>query len=191
MQAAITIKHLLLTLSVTWNLTAVFFCFHPSQYLITNVQDACILPYLYKRITKDQGFFLGRQKLSGEDLWKQVLFTWNKLPNQVIAWYFIYHHQLVCDITKHHGNNDFLYEKDIIHFGVTKFFVDKEYGQEVMASKHPTMNPKTNLPFLKHKPPDVSELRLENLLSIQELCFLQKNMGPPERYTDVEKMWKR
>ena len=164
------------------------FAFQPSQSPITNVHDSCIFPSLSKRVTKEQGVLKGSKQLDGEELWKVVKYTWEKLPTQVISRAFIGHHQIVCSILHHNGDNTYLHEKDGLHFGVTKCYKDQE--ESVILMTNPPINPKTVRPGLKYTPPDVSELSVKTLLSYQQLQFLKKHMGPTARGSDVEKIWK-
>ncbi len=166
------------------------FAFQPSQSPITNVHDSCIFPSLSKRVTKEQGILKGSKQLNGEELWKVVKYTWEKLPNQVISRAFIGHHQIVCSLLHHHGDNTYLHEKDGLHFGVTKCYVDQEDDDNVILMTNPPINPKTGRIGLKYIPPDVSDLPIKNLLSYQQLQFLIKHMGPIARDSEVEKMWK-
>ena len=45
--------------------------------------------------------------LKGEDLWKTVIKSWNEMLEEVLVRTYQMHHQIVNEIIKHKGKNDF------------------------------------------------------------------------------------
>ena len=105
----------------------------PSQSPITNVHDACIFPMMSKMVSKEQAVNFGSKLLKGEQLYESVTKVWNDKNNNVaMSRAFAGHHQIVCLILNHNGDNSYLSKKGGLSFGVRKRFVCDEEGEGVV-----------------------------------------------------------
>ena len=93
----------------------------PSQSPVTNVHDACIFPMLSKEVSKVQALKYGSIMLKGDELYHAVSTAWNNSKNHVaMSRAFAGHHQIVCSIIEHNGDNTYLTEKGGLSFGLRR-----------------------------------------------------------------------
>ena len=105
----------------------------PSQSPVTNVHDACIFPMMSKHVSKVQALRSGSIMLKGEELYEIVKSVWED-PNNLAAMArsFAGHHQIVCSIIEHEGDNKYLAEKGGLSFGIRRMFVTDAEGSGVI-----------------------------------------------------------
>ena len=99
----------------------------PSQSPTLNVHDFTIFPAMSKAVTREQALVYGSRVVRGEELNKSVMIIFNdkeKLP--AMSRGFSGHHQVVCSLLEHNGNNTYLKEKRGTSFGVRRHFVENE-----------------------------------------------------------------
>lgn len=105
----------------------------PSQSPVTNVHDACIFPMLSKAVSRQQAVVFGSRMLQTEQLHEAVMTCWNDKSNvHAMAKAFAAHHQIVCAILEHNGDNTYLSEKGGLSFGIRRMFVCDEEGDGVV-----------------------------------------------------------
>lgn len=91
----------------------------PSQSPVTNVHDACIFPMLCKMVSKAQALHYGRILLKGEELYHTDKTAWDDPSNRAaMSRAFAGHHQVVCVIVEHEGDNKYLSKKGGLSFGI-------------------------------------------------------------------------
>ena len=84
----------------------------PPQSPTTNVHDFTIFPMMSKRCSREQSLTYGSRVMKGEELNKTVMKVWrdeSTLP--AISRGFAGHHQVVCAILEHEGDNNYLIER--------------------------------------------------------------------------------
>jgi hypothetical protein len=154
--------------------------FQPANSPITNVKDACIFPAMSKRVTEAQGLTKGSHVLEGEELWSLVTDCYHNLPHETIARAYLGHHQMVNAIARDLGKDDFARERGGLHCGIRNCcipYFDSDNsttpcGVEVVQSLETDVNEEMEQKQLKYPTPDVSALKMEDYLSVQELGVL-------------------
>ena len=146
----------------------------PSQSPITNVHDACIFPMMSKEVSKVQALEYGNIMLKGDELYHAVSKVWKNPKNCVaMSRAFAGHHQIVCSILEHEGDNTYLSSKGGLSFGIRKMFVPDQEGYGVIPiSLAANLEGETlqgaflserAIRKLKYDPPNISTLHLAKL----------------------------
>jgi len=154
--------------------------FQPANSPITNVKDACIFPAMSKRVTEAQGLSKGSHVLEGEELWSLVTDCYHNLPPETIARAYVGHHQMVNAIAQAQGRDDFARKLGGLHCGIRNCcipYFDSDNattpcGVEVVQSLETDTTEVMERKKLKYPTPDVSALKMEDYLSVQELGVL-------------------
>ena len=90
-----------------------------------------------KKVSNEQAVVFGSTMLKGEQLHECVMRVWNDNKNTVaMSRAFAGHHQIVCSILHHNGDNSYLSKKGGLTFGVRKTFVCDEDGEGVIPIVH-------------------------------------------------------
>ena len=99
----------------------------PSQSPTLNVHDFTIFPAMSKAVTREQALVYGSRVTRGEELNKSVMIVFKDKENlPAMSRGFAGHHQVVCSLLEHNGNNTHLKEKRGTSFGVRRHFVENE-----------------------------------------------------------------
>ena len=130
----------------------------PSQSPVTNVHDACIFPMMSKKVSSEQAMMFGSTLLKGEQLNQTVNKVWNDEDNIVaMSRAFAGHHQIVCSILHHNGDNSYLSKKGGLTFGIRKTFVRDHEGEGVIS-----------VPLAAQEEGETAEAIIRNSLKFQE-----------------------
>ena len=105
---------------------------------------------------------------------------YDNLPRETIARAYVGHHQMVNAIAQDQGRDDFARERGGLHCGIRNCcipYFDSDNsttpcGVEVVQSLETDVNEEMEQKQLKYPTPDVSALKMEDYLSVQELGVL-------------------
>ena len=117
-----------------------------------------------KKVSIEQAVAFGSQLLKGEQLNESVMRVWNDDANTVaMSGAFAGHHQIVCSILEHKGDNSYLSKKGRLSFGIHNTFVTGEDNEGVvLVPMPPTQEDKTKqgaiVRKLKFQEPKLSKL---------------------------------
>lgn len=96
----------------------------PSQSPVTNIHDACIFPMMSKAVSNEQCLSYASHVLKSEELHKAVMRVWEDERNLIaMSRAFSGHHQIVCAIMEHKGDNNYLKDGKGMSFGIRRTFV--------------------------------------------------------------------
>ena len=99
-------KKLLTMIDEEFNRRGWIFRFQPSQTPESNIKDSCLtksLPSCDNRKGRSNWSY----SFKVEKLWKTVLKCWEEMPNEVLAWAYALHHQIVNAMIVNNGKNNF------------------------------------------------------------------------------------
>ena len=171
----------------------------PSQSPVTNVHDACIFPMMSKEVSNEQAVMFGSKLLRGEQLHKAVMNVWHDKRNELaMARAFAGHHQIVSSIMNYKGDNNYLFEKGGLSFGIRKTFIGNEEGNGVIPV---TLAPDTDEETLqgqilhqmkkhklKYEKPAVSVLEKAQMTKEMRELFCEL-MDPHKMSHDLHTAW--
>ena len=157
-----------------------------------------------KRCSREQSLTYGPRVMKGEELNKTVMKVWrdeSTLP--AISRGFAGHHQVVCAILEHEGDNNYLNESKGTSFGVRTFYTTNEDGNGVMVEEEDddaNIEAEMTEAFLatraarklKYSVPNIRTLT-EARLTEEMKGFLRENMDPDRLANDEEvaEVWMR
>ena len=99
----------------------------PSQSPTLNVHDFTIFPAMSKAVSREQALVYGSRVMKGEELNKAVTSVFDDRDNlPAMSRGFAGHHQVVCSVLEHAGDNSYLKEKRGTSFGVRRHFIENE-----------------------------------------------------------------
>ena len=174
----------------------------PPQSPSTNVHDFTIFPMMSKRISREQALTYGSRVMKGEELNKTVMKVWrNESTLPAISRGFAGHHQVVCAILAHDGDNSYLNESKGMSFGVRGHFVTNEAGDGVMVAEEQEVSEadltveflaRREARKLKYSMPDIRTLA-EARLTEEMKGFLRANMDPDllANSDEIAEVWMR
>ena len=171
----------------------------PSQSPVTNVHDACIFPMMSKAVSERQALEYGSVLLKGEQLYKTVKSVWEDDRHRVaMARAFAGHHQIVCSILHHEGDNQYLSERGGLSFRIRKMFVaDAEGVGVVPVTLAPTTEGETTqgqflneraIRRLKYVEPEIGELDKAKLNG-QMVFVLDELMDKSKMTEQMKTLW--
>lgn len=106
------------------------------------------------------------------------------------------HHQIPCAIIEHGGDNNYLTERQGMHFGVRSRFITTPEGDGVMVVPEPLAKGESvqeqiiAARGLKYQPPDISSLK--NFCPTPEMMgFLREHMVFDRMTNEVKAAWER
>ena len=101
-----------------------------------------------------------------EQIWRTVQAAWYKLEHAAIARLFVCHSQVAAAIATHNGGDDFMKEKNALHWGVHKhyapFFLpgnvsNKPDGVTIVQQPGTPLYDELESPVLRYELPDIEE----------------------------------
>eukprot|EP00957_Ditylum_brightwellii_P142176 10832102-Ditylum_brightwellii.AAC.1 len=157
--------------------------------------DDCWFPAASKMVSREATIAHGAKMLCGEELHQMVTTVWEDNKNlPTVARSYVQHHQNVCAILDHDGDNNYLKEQKGMHFGICQCFVTTAEGGGVVAVELPPSEEET-VSFqvaadrascsLKYCIPNA--LEFDNVkLKDRQIDFLFQRMDPDEM---TDEMW--
>ena len=164
--------------------------FQPSQSPMLNVKDAAILPMLSKKVSAIQGISNQSALLEGEQLFEAARQAWESMDLCKVARTYVTHHQIVLQIHKYEGGNEFL-SKNRYHFGIRHHFLPTEDGTGIFRHEVPEDGDEEadneNRQMLSRL--NVSNFDVDEYLDEKEIEMLEENMLLCETENEVNEAW--
>ena len=92
--------------------------FQPSNSPICNTNDDCFFPALSRHISRMQGVTNGSRIFQPDELWAAVEKCFNEFPLDTLARLYVRHAQIVSAIASCNGGDEFVRERNGLHFNV-------------------------------------------------------------------------
>ena len=173
----------------------------PPQSPSANVHDFTIFPMMSKRISREQALTYGSRVMKGEQLNKAVIKVWKDMSAlPAISRGFAGHHQVVCAMLAHDGDNNYLNESKGTSFNVRAHYVTNEAGDGVMLAEEEVNEGNLTEEFLarrtarrlKYDMPDARSLTSARLTPEMK-DFLRANMDPDllSNNEEMAEVWMR